>query len=305
MLLFSGDITNEGLASEWQEFDRIVGPLAGMRRILLLPGNHDLLYGSDKLFRREARFLLRLWRYLAEEVVFESASGTRSVRDFLSAEAPHLLSTAHYGLKTRPAKWNGQAVPPASLLGSGIATLLELIYPMWLDDAAHDTRIILLNSCNRSALSWIDNAQGQLGRAQLERLGILLQRTEQKHVVIALHHQVGFPTDPALINQLPWASRTFQWSAFTLLDREPFLKVISTRPGVTIVHGHKHVAYSARIGESWILSAPSATQPLEARLAGFPALFGLQLHVSGWYLVDLSAVRQPNRLGVTPHGKGE
>jgi predicted phosphodiesterase len=292
ILLFSGDITNEGLQAEWQEFDRIIETYAKTRQVLLLPGNHDLLFGSDKLFRREARFLLRLWKCLPEDVFFDNGSEVKGVRQFLSPEIPNLLSTAFYGLKAKPTKWNGQQPGSAVPVGAGTTDLLEAVYPMWFDDVQQDVRIIMLNSCARPTLTWIDNAQGQLGHVQLERLRIILERTEQKNILIALHHQVGFPTEKPLVSQLSWMSRYMEWSAFSLHDKEEFLKTLGARPGIVIVHGHKHVAYSARIGDKWILSSPSATKSLEARMVEFPSLFGLRFSQAAPVIVDLSNLRK-------------
>ena len=131
--------------------DRLIEPHARTRQILLLPGNHDLLFGSGKSYHREARFLLRLWHYLPEQVLFEGVSGVEEVRRFLSSHIPNLLSTAHYGLKAKAEEWNGQRPSGGVPLGCGTADLLEAVYPMWIDDAQHDLRIILLNSCARPA----------------------------------------------------------------------------------------------------------------------------------------------------------
>src|SRR5258708_453389 len=64
--LFTGDLTNEGRQSEWVEWERIVKKhIAGP--VLLLPGNHDLLFGRATTMTRSARFLLAAYRMLPAE----------------------------------------------------------------------------------------------------------------------------------------------------------------------------------------------------------------------------------------------
>src|SRR3989344_731645 len=297
-LLFTGDITNEGRLSEWLEFDRILKKFR-KNPILLLPGNHDLLFGGEKPFSRVARFLLALLSYLPKDTYCFADGGTPiTVRKHLSAYGAPLAAIATYGMRARASRRQRERAfnrnPISDLLRhhKTLYQILDGVYPMWWDHPSGGARIILLNSCNLVSATFFDNAVGRVGNGQLQRLSRVLGASKTRKVIIALHHQVGFPKERSLIRQLPWNETALQWSAFSLLDANAFFNAVQSGQSdrLTIVHGHKHVGYSATWNDKIsVVSAPSATLAALAIQEGFPRLFGLYVEKQEFGLFDLTS----------------
>ncbi|MEZ0003181.1 metallophosphoesterase family protein [Sinorhizobium fredii] len=130
-----------------------------------------------------------------------------------------------------------------------MSDLMEALFPIiFLDDSKF--LVIGLNSCIEGAFGVTDGAFGKVGADQLVRLSKILSRAGSRRVLILVHHHVGIPMR---IKQKFGRKLKF----LQLVDARKLLDALEPYHA-TIFHGHKHIAYSAKFGNTTIISAGSA-----------------------------------------------
>jgi len=231
VVVISGDITDLGLAAEWeaatcimQEFERAC---VSAPRLLLLAGNHDISinvsnspdYWLSKRREREAGFLHLAKRFHPQK---QSIAACSSMYELFPSCEPIRLS-------------------------GGLAPSL---------------RIISLDSNGYRSRFMTSNAIGAFGKRQLRRLEALLFQ-ETGPVIVLTHHHI------TRAHNLSRQGRAgFQSIYLNALDAAELLIMLvdySMRPGnkVLVVHGHKHEElfekYAWLGGEVFIYGHPSST----------------------------------------------
>jgi Calcineurin-like phosphoesterase len=246
VVVVSGDITDLGLAAEWEAATRSMQEFEASceraPRLLLLAGNHDVSinvskspdYWLRKRREREAGFLQLAKRFHPQ----------KEQRRITACNSMYELFPSCESIRTPG--------PAASLL-----------------------RIISLDSNGYRSRFMTSNAIGAFGKRQLRRLQALLFQ-ETGPVIVLTHHHVTRAHNLSRQGQAG-----FQSIYLNALDSEDLLTMLldySVRPEnkVLVVHGHKHEElfekYKRLGGEVFIYGHPSSTMgnydPASGRLDG-------------------------------------
>jgi len=272
-VVLTGDVTDTGSEEDWQRVFELWRNLDVPVKVLPIPGNHDLLLhqytgSAPGLGEAQTELRARRWTWFYRRVAQPSwacrSRGGRAIAvvDLLNCidEEEHRRSCSDATLQS---VFNGMTVKEVRLAGIADSdinrrwfgtSLCDLLFPVLF--TSERCAIIGLNSCRRVSKTLADNAVGALGDQQLQKLaGIIAELPRDIPKVILTHHHVGIPSAlrPALKKALgfhmPWMAA---W------DSKKLLSVVSNVGPVTIAHGHKHFAYSARYGDIRVVSAPSA-----------------------------------------------
>lgn len=278
VVLVTGDVTDRGTAASWRAFVDGIEERELERRVILVPGNHDIAF-VEPVDRRRA---LRLDRFgivqLANLLKFcEAFAGTlggeRGVvwangepRSYLDAwtDAERAVRPLVAALPTTP-------VPPLTLrhwlserrpffdyvekIEAARARLLEL-FPVAVPLPDRDAVVFVLNSVSRVSRHPALNAIGRIGRAQYRRLDRLARQMPQRLKLVAVHHHLvrrGEEQSARFVTRL--------FAKFTVLgDARPLVK-FCIRWGVrAVLNGHRHLSYQLRLPSgTCLLAAPSST----------------------------------------------
>ena len=285
-VFITGDITDQGRAAEWEQFDSILTsielPLES-GRLYVVPGNHDLSLTTDieLLFTPELHFDRQARRFI-EHVLMKcprswmmlTNDGLHSVREFIESRTDYLKTYKHYPPHIG---WEADGTPylriPDELFkateqyGNTIWPtkldpmcfhLLELTYPMVMRDDPHFL-VIGLNSCFEKAKSIMRSGVGRLGRQQLVGLNAILSKAAGRCVIILVHHHVGIPKE--LVGDLRRSFGRVTLRSLALREARQLARMLSKVPRCILFHGHKHVAYHAIAGNMIVISGESVAYP--------------------------------------------
>ena len=121
-----------------------------------------------------------------------------------------------------------------------------------------------LNSNNYGNWTPIDNAVGNLGDNQLDRLDVLLKEHRRTPVkIVALHHS---PNIPQLLTAWSRDEKiTFfpDFMELPALQRRRLRDICRVRKVKCICHGHVHIARDRRVEGLRIIGANAATEPIK------------------------------------------
>jgi 3',5'-cyclic AMP phosphodiesterase CpdA len=254
-VLVTGDITDAGTRSEWAEFLDMIQNFPELRtRMSFVPGNHDTnivdrtntgrpdLPWSVSQALRKLRFVLALDEIQGDRAhLVDGKSGAigPSLATYLrEGERPDLLrALAERG--TMRGRWE-------------MAKVWDVIFPL-VEPATNEGGygIILLDSNARSNFS-LTNAVGVVNPAQLRALKSLLRSSGDSAWLILLHHQVVEYPVPGI----SLSDRV----GLALMNAADVLAAITPHASRTLIlHGHRHVDWIGRTGNSVLCSAPSVT----------------------------------------------
>lgn len=250
LILVTGDMTDAGRSAEWAELLEALDRWPGLReRMLFLPGNHDVnvvdrsnparldLPFSPGKRLRQLRALAMLAGLQGGRVRAGSEPGAAAptLSDWL---APHAAAVRRFVGTGRGKR------------GSGIATLWDEAFPMWLAPETPDgLGVVLLNSNADTHFSFT-NALGLVPAEQERRLAAVLRAHPQACWIVALHHH---------LIEYPRATRSLSERIGTaLINGSWFLRQLKpARARILVMHGHRHVDWTGRCGALRIVSAPS------------------------------------------------
>lgn len=247
-LLITGDITDAGRSTEWAEFFDAIGHYPDLaRRMLILPGNHDLNISSRSnpaqidlpLSRhkvlRQARVLSAMDALQGNRIYVVKNDGDHvALRDLLLPHRKSLARLADEGdlrtvVRLKPVFQDTfpMIVPPQGSNGLGIA---------------------VLNSNAESHFSFT-NALGYVSVEQTQRLFSALTRYPDAHWIIALHHHLQeYP------KSVPFSIRI----GTVLINGSWFIRKLGPYASRAIVmHGHRHLDWIGAFGPLKVLSGPS------------------------------------------------
>jgi hypothetical protein len=251
LVLFTGDMTDAGLSTEWAEFLSALARYPRLQeRSLILPGNHDLnVVDRTNPARLELptspRMRLRQMRALSAIVALQGdrarmvGAKTRRLGDTLTATlAPHREAIATF------------ADTGARHLSARLAPVWADAFPMVLPPTSPGgLGVILLNSVAPTHFSFT-NALGLVSAEQSWKLAAVAEEFPDAHWVVALHHHlVEYPKPAkALSERIGTALINGSWFVRQLL---PF------RERIVVLHGHRHIDWVGECGGLRIISAPS------------------------------------------------
>jgi predicted MPP superfamily phosphohydrolase len=251
LILITGDVTDAGRSSEWAEFLTIVEKHPQLaRRILLLPGNHDV----NVVDRANPARLdlptspgkrLRLMRVLS---AMEALQGNRvRVIDARTGELGESLSDV---LAPHRAAIAAFADAGTQSLSAKLVEIWNKVFPMVLPpDGDEGLGVILLNSNAESHFSFT-NALGLVSSDQMRALTAVTCRLHRARWIVALHHHlVEYPRPAVALSERIGTA---------LINGTFFVRQLQTLGGrVVAMHGHRHIDWVGECGGLRIVSAPS------------------------------------------------
>jgi hypothetical protein len=252
LILVTGDLTDAGRSAEWAEF------LAAMarhpelaKRMLLLPGNHDInvvdranpgrfeLPMSPGLRLREMRALSAIAAVQGERVrVVDPASG--QLGETLSgALAPHRDAIATF------------ADTGTLRLSARLERVWADVFPMVLPPDTEDGLGVLLLNSNAETHFSFTNALGLVSAEQARRLASVVRQFPRAVWIVGLHHH---------LIEYPKLAKAFSERIGTaLINGSWFVRQLLPFGGRSVVmHGHRHIDWIGQCGTLRIVSAPSA-----------------------------------------------
>jgi 3',5'-cyclic AMP phosphodiesterase CpdA len=250
-VLITGDMTDAGISSEWAELlDALAAHPSLQRRVLMLPGNHDLnivdrsnparmdLPTSPDRRLRQLRTLSAMNAVHGDRVrVVDRAEGRLggTLAQFLK---PHRAAIARFADVARP------------ILSKEIPELWANAFPMIVppDDEA-GLGIILLNSNADTHFSFT-NALGMVSADQMQAFDIACAEYPRAAWIVALHHHLV---------EYPWAAKQLSMRIGTaLINGNWFVRSLKPLTGrAVLMHGHRHVDWIGECAGLPIISAPS------------------------------------------------
>ena len=250
-ILITGDMTDAGISAEWAEFlDALAAHPRLAKRILILPGNHDLNI-VDRA--NPARMDLptspnRRLRQIRSLGVMNAVQGRRvRVIDRAKGRLGAMLSDALEPHRAKMASFADTAKPS---LSNEIPEIWAQMFPMIVcPDGEDGLGIILLNSNADTHFSFT-NALGMISAEQMRGIEIACAEYPRACWVIALHHHVV---------EYPWAAKAFSERIGTaLINGNWFIRRLQALTGRAILmHGHRHIDWIGTIAGLPIVSAPS------------------------------------------------
>jgi 3',5'-cyclic AMP phosphodiesterase CpdA len=270
LVLLTGDITDRGDGEEWRTFFAMT-PASVLRKMLILPGNHDVnvLFSKHVATNVEAgnRVLQRL-RILRMVAAMDLVQGDRTfvfddnIRQYVTLREmlrPHAerfreFSANPAGVISEPPAFSWslffRALPVARAPVEDVITLWRKLFPMVSYVEQSGTAVVLLDS-NRLGRSIYDNAFGTISESSLSALQSFVSSFHGP-LIVAIHHHLTAPP-----YHLP--SLTAAEIRFMVLDNpEALLNVLGNNREVPIFHGHVHIGYRVVVnGQFQVISAPS------------------------------------------------
>lgn len=250
-ILISGDMTDAGISSEWAELlDALAAHPSLARRVLMLPGNHDLnivdrsnparmdLPTSPDRRLRQLRTLSAMNAVHGDRVrVVDRVNGRLggTLAEFLK---PYRGAIARFADAARP------------IFSKEIPELWANAFPL-IVPPEHDAGlgIILLNSNADTHFSFT-NALGMVSADQMQAFDIARKKFPRAAWIVALHHH---------LMEYPWAAKQLSMRIGTaLINGNWFVRSLAPLTGrAVLMHGHRHVDWIGECANLPIISAPS------------------------------------------------
>lgn len=294
LVLLSGDMTDAGRAAEWAVFfDAIAAYPALAKKMVALPGNHDLnvvdranparldLPLSPGKRLRQMRLIAALDRLQGRSVrVVDPGTGRPGamLSEALDPQRAAIADFADAGGVRR---------------GLALAHVLPAVFPMVLPPkATGGLGVVLLNSNAETHFSFT-NALGFMPREQEAALAALLEADPDGLYLVALHHHVVEYPKPAkaLSERIGTALVNGSW----------FVRRLSRfADRVVVMHGHRHIDWIGRCGPLVIISAPSPV--MNAKDSGTTAFY---VHAIGRTAEGRIALHAPRRIEIEGEAQAE
>jgi hypothetical protein len=272
LILISGDMTDAGRASEWAEFIDVVTRHPGLaRRMIVLPGNHDLnIVDRQNPARLDLPFSagkrLRQMRALS---VIAAVQGDRvRVVDPRSGQLEHTLAEALAPHRQRIAAFADSGSLRQS---AGLGRLWDDQFPMIMPPATADGIAVAILNSNAETHFSFTNALGMVSAEQARKLTAAFGQFPQARWVVALHHHlVEYPMSVAAFSERIGTA---------LINGSWFVRSLKSVAARTVVmHGHRHIDWIGSCGKLKIVSAPS---PVMGAKNDLPTYFHIHTLTSG------------------------
>lgn len=251
VILISGDATDAGRSTEWAEFlDALTSHPTLAKRVLVLPGNHDinivdrtnparldLSIGPNSRLRK-IRTLSAIDAIQGERVRVVDRNRGRIGETLTSFLQPHTAELTKFASTGRP------------MLSTLATDLWSEAFPMVLPPADESgLGIILLNSNADSHFSFT-NALGLVSVEQATAIDTVFTRYPKACWLIGLHHHpVEYPRRAKVLSER---------IGTTLVNGNWFLRrLASMADRAILMHGHRHIDWIGECGGLTIVSAPS------------------------------------------------
>lgn len=251
LILITGDMTDAGSSAEWAEFLDLLDLHPRLaKRMLFLPGNHDLNIVdranparidtpvSPKSRLRKVRALSAMSRLQGDRVhIVDRAKGQVGSTLTQSLE-PHYAEIARFADVARPR------------LSNTLSRLWNQIFPMvLLPEQTDGLGVILLNSNADTHFSFT-NALGMIATEQVKGIKIAVGQYPKACWIVALHHHVV---------EHPRAAKTLSDRIGTaLINGNWFVRQLQRfSDRVVLMHGHRHTDWIGKCADLVIVSAPS------------------------------------------------
>jgi hypothetical protein len=251
VVLITGDMTDAGISSEWAELlDTLAAHPSLGRRVLMLPGNHDLnivdrsnparmdLPTSPDRRLRQLRTLSAMNAVHGDRVRVVDRVKERlgvTLAEFLK---PYRAAVARFADVARP------------VLSKEIPELWANAFPMIVPpDGEVGLGIILLNSNADTHFSFT-NALGMVSAEQMRAFDLACAQFPRAAWIVALHHH---------LMEYPWAAKQLSMRIGTaLINGNWFVRSLKPLTGrAVLMHGHRHVDWIGECAGLPIVSAPS------------------------------------------------
>jgi 3',5'-cyclic AMP phosphodiesterase CpdA len=251
LVLISGDMTDAGISAEWAEFLDIVEAHPDLaRRMLILPGNHDVnIVDRANPARLDLPFspakALRKMRALS---AMAAVQGGRVRLASFEGETPGPSLAA--ALEPRRRAIEDFADGGGFRLSAELARLWDELFPLILPpDEESDLGVALLDSNADTNFSFT-NALGMISAGQALRLRAALDAHPNARWIVALHHHLA---------EYPMRVNAFSERVGTaLVNGSWFLRVLKPyAKRLVVMHGHRHIDWIGACGRLKIVSAPS------------------------------------------------
>ena len=251
VVLITGDITDAGRAAEWAEFFDMIEPYPRLtKRMIILPGNHDLnivdranparmdLPGSPNIRLRQLRSLSAMGAVQGKQLKVYDRRTHRFSKGLDEALEPHRAEIARFADVARPR------------FSKALTETWAKVFPMVLPPDGDDgLGIVVLNSNADTHFSFT-NALGMISAEQMHGIETVVKQYPRACWVIALHHHVV---------EYPWKAKTLSERIGTaLINGNWFVRKLKPLAGrALLMHGHRHIDWMGECAGLTILSAPS------------------------------------------------
>jgi hypothetical protein len=251
LILITGDITDAGRSTEWAEFFTALDKHPELaRRMLLLPGNHDVnvvdranparldLPTSPGKRLRQMRMLSAMAAVQGDQVHIVEHKTRRLGSTLAHALAPHRSTIAAF------------SDTGTLRLSFRLEQLWADVFPMVLPPDSEDGLGVLLLNSNAEAHFSFTNALGLVSAEQWWAMSSMVREFPRARWIVALHHHLVEYPNPAT---------AFSERIGTALINGSWLvrQLQSMGSRVVAMHGHRHIDWIGDCGGLRIISAPS------------------------------------------------
>ena len=251
LVLISGDMTDAGISAEWAEFLDIVEAHPDLgRRMLILPGNHDVnIVDRTNPARLDLPFspVKTLRKIRALSAIAAVQGGRARVASFEGETPGPALAAA---LEPRRDVLEAFADTGGLRPSARLARLWNDLFPLIVPPAEEDGLGVALLDSNADTNFSFTNALGLIGAGQAQRLTTALDAHPKARWIVALHHHLA---------EYPMPVDAFSERVGTaLINGSWFLRVLKPyAERIVVMHGHRHIDWIGSCGRLKIISAPS------------------------------------------------
>lgn len=250
LVLFSGDMTDAGLSTEWAEFFDVLDRYPALKKItLMLPGNHDINI-VDRANPARLDLPLSVGKRMRRLRCLSAMADVQGARARVTDESGRTsVALNEYVLPFR--QDITQFADAGGLrLSMSLSQVWDNCFPMVVDPA-HETGVgvVVLNSNAETHFSFT-NALGLVSERQIGPILRTMARFPRAAWIIAQHHHLV---------EYPQRYAAFSERVGTAVTNSPWFlrRLRSVAHRCIVMHGHRHVDWVGMCGKLKIISAPS------------------------------------------------
>jgi predicted MPP superfamily phosphohydrolase len=251
LILITGDVTDAGRSAEWAEFfDALAQYPQIARRVLALPGNHDVSV-VDRANPARLDLPMSPKKRLRQLRTISALSAIQGARvHVIDRKTGRLGQTLEKALESHQAEMAAFANKGSLGLSISLAQLWTMMFPMIKPPDTEDGLGIMLLNSNAETHFSFTNALGMVSAEQAKTIDALADRYPRACWIVALHHHlVEYPKPvKALLERIGTALINGSW----------FMRRLGRLANQAVVmHGHRHIDWIGECGGLLIVSAPS------------------------------------------------
>lgn len=251
LILISGDVTDAGLSTEWAEFLDMVARYPDLaKRMLILPGNHDLNI-VDRANPARLDLPLSPGKRLRQIRSLSAITALQGDRVFVvDRDSARLKGTLSQALHPHRQRLTAMADKDGLWLSADLRRIWDDVFPMILPPQTEDGLGVLMLNSNAETHFSFTNALGLVSMEQAGRLIRMFDQFPRSRWIVALHHHlIEYPMPVAAFSERVGTA---------LVNGSWFVRQLrrfSRR--VVVMHGHRHIDWIGECGGVRIISAPS------------------------------------------------